>query len=136
VTPVLILALLAGDLWSHVYHPGRFIVHDPGVTITGSVVLLRKEKDGDWHIQIRLDPKYRPLLNAKNRKLQGGNLVVEPICVLKVTQADAIEACRGYVNEVTIPKKGDRVKVTGAYVTDTQHGWTELHPVDFIEITK
>jgi len=26
------------------------------------------------------------------------------------------------------------VRVTGAYVTDMEHGWTEIHPVTFIGI--
>jgi hypothetical protein len=27
------------------------------------------------------------------------------------------------------PSVGDRVKLTGAYVDDTEHGWAEIHPV-------
>lgn len=129
----LVLSLFAqtcdGSLWAHVYHKDRLVVLDDCVTVTGRIILLRKEKDGDYHIQLKVDPKYRPLLNKVNRAKQGGNLVLEPVCALKVTQADAIGACRGYENTVTIPKKGDQVKVTGTYVKDTQHGWQELHPL-------
>jgi hypothetical protein len=122
-------------LWNHVYHPDRLVKIHPCVWITGKIVLLRKEKDGDVHIQIRVDPKYKPLLNATNKARQGGNLVLEPVCVGKVTQADAKQPCAGFTNTVTIPKRGDRVKVTGSYVHDveTNHGWMELHPVTSIE---
>jgi len=30
---------------------------------------------------------------------------------------------------VHIPTVGAHVRVTGAYVTDREHGWHELHPV-------
>jgi hypothetical protein len=55
-----------------------------------------------------------------------------------VTQADAKQPCRGFTNAVTIPKKGDRVKVTGSYVHDVEggHGWMELHPVTAIELAQ
>jgi hypothetical protein len=122
-------------LWDHVYHPDRLVKIHPCVWVTGTIVLKRKEADGDVHIQLKVDPKYKPLLNATNRKRQGGNLVLEPICVGKVTQADAKQPCQGFTNAVTIPKKGDRVKVTGSYVHDTEggHGWMEIHPVTAIE---
>jgi hypothetical protein len=34
---------------------------------------------------------------------------------------------------VAIPNVGDRVRVTGAYVTDRDNGWREIHPVTRIE---
>ncbi len=61
--------------------------------------------------------------------------MLEPICVGRVTQADAIQPCQGLTNHVSIPNVGDRVGVTGTYVHDVEpgHGWMELHPVTRIE---
>src|SRR5260370_19501612 len=96
--------------------------------VTGTSVLKRPEKDGDIHIQLKLA---LPLLDAENKSRQGGNLVLEPICVGPVTQADAIQPCQGLTNPVAIPKKGDHVAVTGTFVHDVEggHGWMEIHPV-------
>jgi len=35
---------------------------------------------------------------------------------------------------VQIPKNGDIIQAYGAWVTDTPHGWNELHPVWKIKI--
>jgi hypothetical protein len=58
---------------------------------------------GSWH-----------LLNRRNYLAQGGTLVVE-----------VIPAAR---TQVPIPAIGAHVRVTGAYVTDLEHGWREIHP--------
>jgi hypothetical protein len=103
--------------------------------VTGTIVLKRPEKDGDIHIQLKLDKQFLPLLDAENKSRQGGNLVLEPICVGPVTQADAIQPCQGLTNQVSIPKKGDHVAVTGTFVHDVEggHGWMEIHPVTLDE---
>jgi hypothetical protein len=123
------------SLWDHVYHPARLVKLHDCMTVTGTIVLKRPEKDGDIHIQLKLDKKFLPLLNATNKSRQGGNLVLEPICVGNVTQADAIQPCQGLTNQVAIPKKGDHVAVTGTFVHDIEggHGWMEIHPVTKIE---
>ena len=73
------------------------------------------------------------LLNDRNRTVQAGCLVVEPVCENTVTQQDAISACKDFHATVNVGAKG-RVKVLGAYVLDTEpnHGWTEIHPVTSI----
>lgn len=114
----------------HVYHPNRLIVLDTCKTVSGTVVKIKHEPDGDTHIQLNVDPPYQSLLAAGNSQHQGGNLVLEIVCAFPVTQADAIGACKGYANQVTLPSVGDAVSVTGQLVTDTVHGgWTEIHPV-------
>jgi hypothetical protein len=40
-----------------------------------------------------------------------------------------MDACQGYVNHVTVPQEGQHITATGPYVLDTDHGWTEIHPV-------
>ncbi len=119
------------SLWNHVYHPARLQVINPCITVTGRIAKRKAEPDGDVHIQLRLDAPYKNLLNDRNKIAQNGNLVLEPICVGPVTQADAKSACNNFTNKVHIPAIGTHVSVTGAYVQDNQggHGWREIHPV-------
>jgi hypothetical protein len=120
-------------LWEHVYHKYRLEVIEECKSVTGTIEKIRKEDDGDLHMLLKLDAGQENLLNDKNISGQHGDLVLEPICVNKVTQEDAKEPCSGYVNDVKIPKVGDHVKVTGSYVLDKEHGWNEIHPVTAIE---
>jgi hypothetical protein len=83
------------SLWAHVYH-GRFPTAEDRLqvissclTVSGVIVNARPEKDGDWHIQLDLDPAYRALLNQANLDKQHGHLVLEPIC-RSVSQRDPI----------------------------------------------
>jgi hypothetical protein len=110
------------SLWDHVYHPARLVKLHECMRVTGTIVLKRPEKDGDVHIQLKLDKIFLPLLDAENKSRQGGNLVLEPICVGNVTQADAIQPSQGLANQVSIPKKGDHVAVTGTFVHDVDGG--------------
>jgi hypothetical protein len=134
------------SLWSHVYagDPRRFsrpqdrlqVIQDC-VSVTGTIDSARKEKDGDFHIRLRLDPQYSSMVNAKNGSGQHGALVVEPVCMNPVTQADTKKehVCDGFSQHVYTPNMlGNHVRVTGAYVTDMEHGWTEIHPVTSITI--
>ncbi len=117
------------DPRANVYHPDRLVLLDACKTVTGTVVLLRREPDGDWHIQLRLDSGQESLLSAKNVSEQSGNLVLEIICANPVTQADAVSACASYRNTVDAPPMGARIVVVGPYVLDSAHGWNEIHPV-------
>jgi len=134
------------SLWSHVYagDPRRFsrpqdrlqVIQDC-VSVTGTIESARPEKDGDFHIRLRLDLQYSSMLNAKNRSGQHGTLVVEPVCMNPVTQRDTLDehVCDGFSQHVYTPDMLRRhVRVTGAYVTDMEHGWTEIHPVTSITI--
>jgi hypothetical protein len=121
-------------LWNHVYNPKRLQVIDSCKTVTGVIQKIKTEADGDMHIQLKLDSQYSNLLTKANVNGQNGNLVLEPICQKKVTQKDAISACKNFSYELKIPKIGTHVKVTGSYVLDLQHGkWAEIHPVSSIE---
>jgi hypothetical protein len=134
------------SLWSHVYagDPRRFSrpqdrlqIIQNCVSVTGTIESARPEKDGDFHIRLQLDPQYRSMLNAKNRSGQHGALVVEPICMNPVKQRDTLKehVCDGFSQQVYTPDMlGNHVRVTGAYVTDMEHGWNEIHPVTFIGI--
>jgi len=117
-------------LWDHIYHKSRLHVLKQCVTVTGTIDrACRKEKDGDWHCFLKLDPQFEWMLNDGNRNKQFGDLVIEPICVTPPTQADAIDVCKGFSQNFPDIKVGNRVEVTGDYVLDAQHGHNEIHPI-------
>jgi hypothetical protein len=124
------------SLWNHVYNPSRLQVIDDCITVSGVIDSIRREADGDYHVRVRLDPQFSNLINLANVKGQGGDLVVEPICVNPVTQADAISACQNFRQNIEVPQVGTHVEITGSYVLDKEHGkWAEIHPVTSITIT-
>lgn len=124
---------LLTDQMAHVYHPDRLHVVEQCKVVTGMVDLVRSEKDGDYHIRLRLDPGQGQLTNARNDEKQDGDLVVEPICEHSVSQADAVDACEGFSGGVPRPRKGMHIRVIGPYVLDAEHGWMEIHPAVSIE---
>lgn len=129
------------SLWAHVYH-GRFPsaedrlhIISPCITVSGIITDARKEKDGDWHVQLDLDREFSYLLNQANLERQRGYLVLEPICSNPVTQRDALEegVCQDFAQNIFSPSLiGQKVAVTGAHVIDKEHGWAEIHPVTSI----
>ena len=113
----------------HVYHAYRLQVRNPCLTLSGVIDRIKDEPDGDYHVRLHLDPQFASLVNSANVAQQGGDLVLEPVCIHAITQADAVSACAGYTNPLAVPARGTHVIVTGAYVLDTGHGWMELHPL-------
>jgi len=123
-------------------------VIDPCKTVTGTILNMVPKPDGDYHIQVKLDPGQRDLLNARNRSRnrgQHGYLVIEPICQKAPTQATAKQGgpCRGFRQNLPAlatvranlkKKKGTHVEITGAFITDAEHGWDEIHPITSIGI--
>ncbi len=125
------------SLWDHVYHPQRLVKVQKCIAVTGTIHHVKKEADGDDHIQLTLDDQYAGLLNDRNKAGQAGCLILEPVCQNAVTQADAIEPCRDFHSDVEMPKKDEHVRVLGSYVLDSEkpgHGWMEIHPVTSIEV--
>lgn len=117
------------DPKEHVYHPQRLTLIARCAQVTGTVASIRYEDDGDFHIDVDLDPPYQQLLNDGNRRLQHGWLVVEPVCMNYPTVASAKEACGDYTNPMERPKVGQHVVIIGPYVLDTEHSnWAEIHP--------
>ena len=95
--------------------------------MTGVVLAVIHEPDGDVHVLLKLDPQYTKLLTPGNAA-QGGNLVVEDVCVYLPTQRDAVPACTGFKTPFRPFKVGHRYKVSGAYALDKNHGsWAEIH---------
>jgi hypothetical protein len=132
-------------LWSHVWSPQRLKVLTPCKTVTGVVDLIRlPEPDGDTHVNIRLDPGQERLIHRpgvapgssgdyNNTRFQHGDLVTEAVCQHQVLLPEAKSACAGFHDPIQIPPVGTHVGVTGVYVLDQDHGWTELHPISSIK---
>jgi hypothetical protein len=102
-----------------VYNPQRLEVKDPCKTVSGTVEKIRHEKDGDYHVNLKLDSQYTELINEKNKTKQKGDLVVE---IIPMDQS-----------KIPAPKVGQHISVTGAYVLDKQHGWMEIHPAWIVD---
>lgn len=115
----------------YVYDPGRLTVKARCLRVSGVIDAVRQEADGDLHILLRLDAAYRRYLTPANQGEELGDLVVEPVCVHPVTQADAIAACAADPDPLQdLPHTGMRVWMEGRWVLDTDHGdWAELHPL-------
>lgn len=116
-------------LWQHIYNRSRLQQLRLCSTVTGTIIGMRTEKDGDVHTFLKVDPQFDSMLNAMNRTHQKNTLIIEPVCVGTVAQADAKKACRGFHQSFPDLKVGNYVEVTGVYVLDRQHGHNELHPV-------
>ena len=121
------------EIWKHVYNPSRLKVIKDCITVSGVITESRAEPDGDQHLLLKPDAGNESLLTRKNLKNKKGNLVIEAICVNNITEKKVGDACKGYVNHVTIPSVGAHVKVSGSLVLDTHNGWNEIHPITKIE---
>ncbi len=87
-------------------------------------------------MRLYLDSQYSSLTNSANDQYQYGDLVVEIICALPITQSDAVSSCQNYTNNITIPSVNDHITVTGSYVLDTDHhNWAEIHPAYTLAIS-
>lgn len=126
------------SLLKHVYHPARLEMIAPCIEVTGTILHIKPEADGDDHIQLRIDPQFGNLLDTYNKTEQNNALVLEPVCQGLVTQPDAMAACRDFHSPVVVPPQGTQVRVLGRFVLDQEadHGWTEIHPVTSITVAQ
>lgn len=122
------------ELWDHVYRKTRLHIVESCIAVTGTIRHIKRESDGDDHIQLAVDPEFSKLLNERNKTAQGNTLILEPICQGPVTQEDAEAACHDFHSSVEVPNAGAKVRVVGSYVLDKQQGWMEIHPVSSIEV--
>jgi hypothetical protein len=129
------VACKATDQDRYVYHPDRLIVRAACVRVTGTVLAIRQEADGDLHIRVQLDTPFRSMLTPGNQLQCGqrvcGLLVVEPICVGAVSQLDAESSCATDPDPLrSLPAVDQHIWLEGRYVLDTDHSdWAELHPL-------
>jgi hypothetical protein len=125
----------------HTYRPLRLVRLKDCVTVTGTVVRIKQEPDGDAHIQFRLDLAFQWLMNAANRDpsnaITRGFLIIEPDCVAgPVFQADAQGPCAGAIPPPGYPllAVGAHLQISGPWVLDTGHGHNEIHPVERVAL--
>lgn len=142
-------ACRSGDPLANVYHPYRLHIVRNCITVTGTVAYVRREHDGDIHVNLSLPPNESDLLDAANIADEYGNLVTEmipadqPGCTRGRPPPLPPTAYRSYSYsygvctgaDVATPVVGSQVAVTGPYVLDADHGWMEIHPVWSMTIT-
>jgi hypothetical protein len=121
------------SLWNHVYNPTRLQQLAPCVSVTGVIDESDADADGDQHFLLRLDPGQDTLVNKRNGKKKGGDIVLEIVCANPTTMKKAKSACTGYTNPIAIPAVGAHVRANGTYVIDSHNGWAEIHPVSKLE---
>ena len=121
------------SLWNHVYSPKRLQQLAPCITVTGVIDESNADEDGDQHFLLKLDPGQDKLLNKRNRKKKGGDIVLEIVCANPIKLKKVKSACAGYTNHIAIPAVGTHVRATGTYVIDSHNGWAEIHPVSKLE---
>ncbi|HKB43720.1 MAG TPA: hypothetical protein VKC90_05000 [Chitinophagaceae bacterium] len=122
------------EIWKHVYNPSRLKVIKDCIIVSGVITESHAEADGDQHLLLKPDGGNENLLTRKNLKTKKGNLVIEAVCINNITEKKVGDACKGYVNHITIPSVGAHVKVSGSLVLDTHNGWNEIHPISKIVI--
>lgn len=122
------------SLWDHVYDPGRLQVIDACRIVTGTLMTHHSNEDGDIDMQVALDPPFEQMINESNRSKLQGWLQVEAVCRAPGNRVP--QACAGFTGTVLVPADGARVRITGSYVLDTNHGWMEIHPVTAIAVLR
>ena len=131
VPPEFIATGCDSSLWEHNAEEER--VAAPCIYVTGVVMRVKSEDDGDMNIQLKPDPQYAVLMNSYNIKDGESNIGIEPICVVGPSKKSFIKSCAGYTNAVFIPKVGMHIGVKGSYGQD-KHRWMEMHPVTSISV--
>ena len=112
---------LQGNVFINTYDPSRLRILDTCVTVEGVVVSHpSKYTDGDITFDLELDPEYSHMLSIGSHILRRGRIHVEIV--------------EGDQPNVYVPKMGERVRIVGVWVVDTDHGsWSEIHPAWYIE---
>jgi hypothetical protein len=103
-----------------VWGPDRLRVLSTCRIAVGTVIWFHHEPDGDLHIYVALEAAYTGLMNAVNQRHEKGALL-----------AEFMPRDGGHLPP---PALGDHIRVTGAWVLDTNHGWNELHPVWSVQV--
>ncbi len=113
---------LNGNIFQYTYDPQRLRILNKCVSIVGTVASHPViNDDGDITFELEPDPQYHYMLSIGSYILRRGRIHVE---IVPHDQGN-----------VYIPEKGERVRVVGAWVVDTDHGsYTEIHPTWLIEV--
>jgi len=111
----------------HIYQPERLVLKKDTMTVSGTVLFVLNELDGDYHIRLRMDSDYVKL-SKKNFTRQDSCIILEIVCGHQAIFPISCK-CAGYDNKIAVPVVGMKVMVTGRLVYDRRHKWTELHPI-------
>jgi hypothetical protein len=138
-----------GNPLANVRDPERLKLVRPCIAVHGFVRSVQQMGDGDFHVNLELDPEQQALLNGRNIEAQNGQLVTEivpadqPGCTpgqppklrlgawVRLWEMHSghfdLGICTGA--NIASPPIGARVEIVGPYVLDANHGWMEIHPV-------
>lgn len=142
--PTPVAALTCAEPWrQRVRRPERFTEVAPCVTFQGVVRAVKRESDGDLHIQVLVDASAEQYINARNTAAQHDALVLEiepwehgahtrAADPTHVDQHPPAPYCPAFCS----PVAGDRPRVSTAITTDNEpdHGWNEAHSPSEIQI--
>ena len=103
-----------------VWGQGRLKAIDPCQKASGTVLKAEHEPDGDLDLYVDLDPAYDELAGSATElnflhRWGPGDVLVE------LMPRDG--------GHLPAPVEGDHLDLMGAWVTDTNHGYNEIHPV-------
>jgi hypothetical protein len=131
-------------LWKFIPNPpGRFKVLNQCVSVTGIVLSIQYEPDGDTDFPLLLDAPYKNMVTKANfNPLMQGGIWSEMICQHQ-EQSFAVEPfkrgeCNGFNGPIfNVPHVGQHLQVTGTYLLDVrEEGHAEIHPVSSIKLIK
>jgi hypothetical protein len=127
-----------GDPLAGVQNPGRLSVTKPCQTITGTICQLEfGETDGDKAFDIIVDPQYQSLLKSTNVNQCAQVDSRLALHLETIPQSEAGRVFHSPVAETLALKVGEYVSATGPLVQDDGHGgWTEIHPVEFVDVLR
>lgn len=117
-----------GSEQNGVWSPSRLRVINTCVTMTGHITIINNDTgttiDGDFTFDVTPDSGYTYMLSIGSYAIQGGTIHVEVVPSDQSTVLSGLNL-----------KPGAHVRVTGAWVLDTNHGWySEIHPAWNIQI--
>lgn len=116
----------------HAFGFGRRLeVVNPCVRVRGRVVRRTIPHDGDYNLNISVDPEYRQYVSNVIE------LHTETICFTNNRIQNSTRSCAGYTSPPSLRpdviRVGDYIEVMGPHVIDHTHGdGKEIHPVNYI----
>ncbi|MDO8487740.1 MAG: hypothetical protein Q7S31_00300 [bacterium] len=119
-----------GDPLAGVHNPSRLKVIDDCVTITGRVIEVSINPDGDYTFRLEPDEEYAGFLTNANKTAKWNERIAGgcPCLQMEIIPRDLL---------VYRPQVGDEIMATGVYVYDKNNNdWAELHPIFHIEINE
>jgi len=113
---------------NRIHNPQRLVMLDSSKTLSGRVIDVEDDLDGDVHIRLKI--KDTSLLVRNNYVDEEECMVGEIVCAAP----SIFPICWLYKNNVTIPEIGDSIEIEGPYVFDKTHSITEIHPIMNLKI--